>query len=127
MDSVTIKSWIKKIICWVLLIQMVNLSMDPIDQINLKNGHTYEEDLSINEIESVYELVSESVFDQDVPEADEQDEDAYVKIFNLYFNPVAANTIFFNTHKFILTHSVFYQVSSYAYHPEINSPPPKHA
>lgn len=130
MKSISITTAVQKIICWVLLIQMINLCTDPIDQIYFKNGHTtHEEDLSINEIESVYEFVSENVFDQDVPETDERDEDAFVKTFHLYHQRTftSLETDFFNLPQFPTIHTNFYQESFYANYPEINSPPPKHA
>lgn len=109
---------------------MINLCTDPIDQIYFKNGYTtYEEDLSINEIESVYEFFAETVFEQDVPESDERDEEAFVKTFHLFCHKsiTCFETVFLTFPQFPTIHTNFYQESFYANYPEINSPPPKYA
>ena len=109
-----------------LLFQMINISTDPVDQINFKNGvAVIEEDLNINEIESVFELISEKIFDQGIPESDENDEDTFIKYFN-YFCSV-------HTHEFLssiifefqLIHDYFYLDMFNNTHSEPSSPPPK--
>lgn len=76
-----------RLIAWVLLIQVVNLSIDPMDPISDKLGRlTHEnEDLSINDIESIYELVSEQCLGIEVPEHDEDDENSFVKVMDFFF------------------------------------------
>lgn len=124
-----IGNFVRKFICWVLLIQLINLSTDPVDQINFKNGYaTFEEDLSINEIESFYELVLEDFFHKNVPESDENDGDAFIKVFDLYCSAGAViemkpEIIHFPP----IIYSTFYQDSFCTNYPEINSPPPKKA
>lgn len=74
-------------VAWVLLIQIVNISIDPIDPIFDKSGSlAFEEDLSVNDIESIYEFVSEQCLGIDVPEQDEDDENGFVKIMDFYFS-----------------------------------------
>ena len=129
MKNISIKHIGKKIIIWVLLIQMINICTDPVDSLNFKNGHiTSEEDLSINEIESVYELVSEKVFNEGVPESDENDEDTFVKVFNVFFSvPLMVSIKFLSISQYIISHNSFYCDSIYSNTIQINSPPPKQA
>ncbi|MCE2995316.1 MAG: hypothetical protein ACK5RG_12785 [Cyclobacteriaceae bacterium] len=83
--SITI---LKSFIVWVLLIQIINISIDPLDPVSDKLGRfTLQEDLSINEIESIYEFVSEQCLGVDIPENDEDDENGFVKIMDFYFAP----------------------------------------
>jgi hypothetical protein len=106
---------------------MINICTDPVDSIYFKNGHiTSEEDLSINEIESVYELVSEKVFNEGVPESDENDESTLVKVFNVYFSiPTLVTINFSSIPQYIISHNSFYCKSVYSNTLEIISPPPK--
>ena len=80
-----VKNIIKKFICWILLLQTINVSIDPRDLKQFKDNLTNKEDLSINEIESIYELISEGVFHKDVPESDENDIETTSEAFELYF------------------------------------------
>ncbi|MBI3219912.1 MAG: hypothetical protein HYZ44_10395 [Bacteroidetes bacterium] len=77
----------KSLIIWVLLIQIINISIDPLDPVSDKLGRfALQEDLSINEIESIYEFVSEHCLGVDIPENDEDDESGFVKIIDFYFS-----------------------------------------
>lgn len=59
-------------ITWVLLIQVINISIDPLDPVSNKLGRLfYQEDLNVSDIESIYELASEQLLGVDVPEYDE--------------------------------------------------------
>ena len=85
MNLPVIKHITARVVCWILLLQLINISIDPPDM----ERATYasdsgEEDLSINDIESIYELVAEKVFDEDVPESDENDIDTASQTFDLY-------------------------------------------
>lgn len=72
---------------WVLLIQIINISIDPSDPVSDKLGRlALQEDLSINEIESIYEFVSEHYLGVDIPENDEDDENGFVKVMDFYFS-----------------------------------------
>ncbi|TDH24585.1 hypothetical protein EXU57_14690 [Segetibacter sp. 3557_3] len=46
----------------------------------------FKEDPSVNTIESVYELISENVFDNPVPESDEDDIETISPTVDLYFD-----------------------------------------
>lgn len=70
----------------VLLVQVVNISIDPMDPVSDKLGRlATQEDLSINDVESIYEFVSEQFLGIDVPEQDEDDESAFIKIMDFCF------------------------------------------
>lgn len=72
---------------WVLLIQIINISIDPSDPVSDKLGRlALQEDLSVNEIESIYEFVSEHYLGVDIPENDEDDENGFVKVMDFYFS-----------------------------------------
>jgi hypothetical protein len=69
----------------VLLIQVINISIDPVDPIAEKLGRlSWEEDLAINDIESIAEFLSEQFLGIDIPEQDEDDENGLVKFADLY-------------------------------------------
>jgi hypothetical protein len=86
MENKSIDKFIIRVIAWVLLLQVINISIDPIDPVSDKLGRlNTQEDLSINDIESIYEFVSEQFLGLDVPENDEDDENGFVKVINFYF------------------------------------------
>ena len=78
-----------RVLCWILLLQSINLSIDapdltPITHTSLSDN----EDLLVNDIESIYELVSEVIFGKDVPENDENDIDTKSPVFDAFcFSP----------------------------------------
>lgn len=80
----SVKDVIVMCVAWVLLIQIINISIDPIDPIFDKSGSlAFEEDLSVNDIESIYELVSEQCLGIDVPEQDD-DENGFFEVMDFY-------------------------------------------
>jgi hypothetical protein len=103
MRSDFIKNIIKQVVCWILLLQMINISIDPRD---LKRANyspiTYNENFSIDEIESVYELIAEGVFDKEVPASNEDEIDTFSPSFELYF--FTATSIKLPAIKFPLEH-----------------------
>ena len=65
---------------------MINISINPPDLNSPKRSSTAnKEDLSINQIESVYEMIAEGIFDQQVPESDEEEIDTSSPSFELFF------------------------------------------
>ncbi|WP_256004889.1 MULTISPECIES: hypothetical protein [Pedobacter] len=69
-----------RFISYMLLLQMINLSISPARHLAVVNGQpTYMEDLSVNRIESIYELVSEFLFQKSVPETQDQGDDGILK------------------------------------------------
>ena len=105
---------------------MINISTDPVDKMNFKNGLAIiEEDLNINEIESVFELVSEKIFDQGIPESDENDEDTFIKFFNYFCSTVSFEFSAYTVLEFNVIHNYFYLDMFNNTHSEPSSPPPK--
>jgi hypothetical protein len=126
MKIYTVKNIMKQFVCWILLLQMINISIDPPDiKQYTEKGIVHKEDLSINETESVYESVSEGIFDKDVPESDEEDIDTNSEISEFYF--VSSNDNKLLGYNFPIDYSQHYQNNFSVQYPEPNSPPPKKA
>lgn len=70
----------RQLIIWILLIQVINLSVDPIDPLTYKLGRV-SEDLAINDIESIFEFIAETCTNLEIPESDEDDINSFSKIF----------------------------------------------
>lgn len=119
-----VKIILKKFICWILLLQMINISIDPPDVKFFKNADVmHREDLSINEIESIYELISEVFLNRYVHESDENDINGISKTFNIYF--FAPASVQFYTPAFSIGYCSYYQnIFSVLFSKPI-SPPPK--
>lgn len=119
-----VKKILKKFVCWVLLLQMINISIDPPDLKHFKNGSiTQKEDLSVNEIESIYEFISEVIFEKYVHESDENDMDTISKTFNLYFFTSTSNKLL--APDLAIEYCSYYQNNFSVLHAEPISPPPK--
>lgn len=121
-----VKNIISRLICWILLLQMINISIDPPDLMPLRTAPvSHEEDLSINETESVYELISEGVFETNVPDQDDSDMDRESQTFDLYCcKPI------FTTRPFLdlpIEHFSLYRNNLSFDYTEPSFPPPKHA
>jgi hypothetical protein len=118
-----VKNIIARFVCWILLLQMINISIDPPDLRPLKNFAISEkEDLSINEIESVYELVSEMVFENNVPETNDDDIDTEPETIDLFcFNVTSATRPVFKINEHF---SYYYNNFSFE-RTAPNSPPPE--
>jgi hypothetical protein len=117
---------IARLVCWILLLQMANISVDPPDLRQVKKSTiSLKEDLSINEMESVYELISEGVFENNVPESEENDIDSKLQSIDLY-----CFTLTYDMRSVSYLHvrrySSYYNNFSFET-PEPNSPPPKYA
>lgn len=113
----------KLVVGWILLIQLINISVDPPDLVVYKNHTVTAEDLTINEAESIYELIAEGIFDLDVPEAEDNDQDEQLKTFNLYF--LASPDTGISLPSFPEPHDSGYNASLLTSYPEPNAPPPK--
>jgi len=104
---------------------MINLSVDsPDSQIHYGTTDLHE-DLSINDIESLTELIAEEVFDMDVPESDEDDVDGSSPVIDLYFSERSCHQlppVFFP-----IQHVSYYQTSFPSISKKPLSPPPKFA
>lgn len=116
---------LKMACCWLLLLQMVNLSINPIRHQNYINGiYTFKEDLSINKIESIYELIAEYVFKKNVPETQDTGEEGISKIAILFFQTPTVNYSFTPTAKLVVhNHSYSEHVPEFV--AVLESPPPQ--
>lgn len=120
-----IKNGLKHVCCWILLLQLTNLSIDAGRHQNVINGQlTFQEDLSINKMESIYELISEYLFKKDVPETQNSDHHSLVKTFIIFHQVPTATT------QLILVDKPVQHNHSYRYFiPELvqvlESPPPQ--
>ena len=122
----SVKNIIKHFVCWILLLQVINISIDPPNLVQFKDGRiTNKEDRSINQIESIYEMISEEIFNKDVPESDQNDAEKYLETFDLYSFSLIDNTLI--VPEFPVKHNRFYVDNFLAHYPEPNSPPPKKA
>jgi glycogen synthase len=125
MKFLKIKIGLKYMCCWILLLQLINLSIDPARHGNYIDGKfTFQEDLSINKIESVYELVAEYFFKKDVPEAQNADTHSLVKSFIMFHQvPAATEQLILAEEPIVHNHS--YQAAIPKFIQILESPPPK--
>ncbi len=107
-----------------LLLQTVNLSLNPERHLNFISGKaTYLEDLRINKLESISEFVLEYMLGFDVPETQDADDDTAGKIFVMHVQPATA---------FALALTFFHAPTYFGYNKQLpeqlkslESPPPK--
>lgn len=126
MKSVSIKNIISKIICWILLLQIVNISINPPDLQRPKyTSVTHQDDLSINKIESIYEFISENILDVEVPESEEEEIDTSSPTLELYFYKRTYSKL--QAFVFPIEHFSHYSNRFPSVHKEPSSPPPKFA
>ena len=119
------KGGLKNLCCWILLLQLFNLSIDPARHQNFINGQfTFQEDLSINKIESIYELISEHIFKKDVPETQNSTNQSFAKAF-IVFHQLPEPTSQLNFAEELVLHNHNYQVFIPELVKIIESPPPK--
>jgi len=119
------KLGLKYLFCWALLLQMVNLSINPVRHENYINGqYTFQEDLRINKIESIYELILEHIFKKDVPETKDSAEQGLVKAAFVWqqvqyvsFVPIVIEKPIAHNH----TYTAYFPVTTLVQ----ESPPPK--
>ncbi len=124
MKTKPLKYILKQLVCWILLLQMINISIDVPDvATSFKSTSRISKDLAINDIESVYELLSENVFHIEVPDNDEPDIEKDINSVELfYFHP---DIYHFGFTDFPLSHQSYYTESFTVLFSEPNSPPPK--
>lgn len=114
---------IQQIICWLLLIQMINVSIDPRDLIQIDQGmYSHTEDLSINETESIYELIAEKLFDTEIPESEEEDVEKTFGGIDLFFNTTLISNPVIQT--YIISQYGDCHESLTIIYPASDSPPP---
>ena len=85
--SVFRSSKLLRLISLALIVVVLNVSIDPPDLLkNLDNDIALEEDTSINEMESISEVVLEQVLDLDnaIPETDDEETETYLKKVEIF-------------------------------------------
>lgn len=83
----TVTYGLRQIFCWILLLQMINLSIDPPEvEAVFQTKSTQQVAASFAERESVYEYVSEELLSCDVPDSEEQDVEKSVHALELYYS-----------------------------------------
>ncbi len=76
---------INKFFCCVLLLQMINLSINPADFREFRNGiATKPAPGNLNEIETLYELIAEGIFDNNIPDSEDNDTNSTFKFLDLF-------------------------------------------
>lgn len=126
MKGETVRHIIKRFFCWVLLLQMINLSINLADFREFQNRHaSHKAAQPFNEIETLYELVAEGLFDKDIPDTEDQDTVSSFKSFDLFsFQPLHNEIV---VTPYTVEYFSFYQPGISLVHAEPNAPPPKQA
>ncbi|MGZ8550556.1 MAG: hypothetical protein ACXWV2_07835 [Chitinophagaceae bacterium] len=110
----------------ILLLQMINLSINPPDFRQLSGRfNSQDQGISLNEIESIYELVAEGFFYENVPDSEDQDTDASFILLDLFsFTQGHSATI-------VIPHTIqlisYYQSGTSLIYPQPDTPPPRQA
>jgi hypothetical protein len=118
------KNIIKQIVCWILLLQLINISIyTPHTKSFAVGCVTSPEDLDVNGVESIYELVSEGIFNVDVPVSGENDSDITFETLDIFLLSAGYNKLIVFKHP--IEHYAFYPCAFYLLHSAPNSPPPK--
>src|SRR5690606_16751220 len=75
------KNIFERFLCWVLLLQMVNICIDTPDQVLFMRASAVEAHLVYNEVECITEVVIESLFGDDLPETEQRDNSSSIDRF----------------------------------------------
>jgi hypothetical protein len=82
-----VKYFLTKLICWILLLQLVNISIEPPEiQTPPKTTRATAPAKEINKIESIYEMVSEGLLDIELPDGEDEDIEKTNKSIQLFFS-----------------------------------------
>ena len=123
MKGSSVRHMVVKFFGWFLLLQMINISIDPPNlQFTKKNINNDRVHSLVNVSESIYELLSEEFFDNDVPEDEQNDIEKFEKSIDLYVKPTLVHQSVFSFHSLYFSgesDNCFFLPSS------PNSPPPK--
>lgn len=118
------KNIVKQFVCWVLLLQLINISIyTPHTKSFTVASVTSPKELDVNGVESIYELVSERIFNIDVPASDQNDRDITFETLDIFLLFSVCNELVVFKHP--IEHYSFYPGTSYPLHSAPNSPPPK--
>ncbi|HEV7329680.1 MAG TPA: hypothetical protein VGN63_01470 [Flavisolibacter sp.] len=116
--------WLRKISCWILLLQMINLSIDPPDtSVVFESKSSFQSEIERNERESVYEYVSEALLEFEIPDTEEQDIEKSVHALELYYSSPPSFSLI--NPALPILHCSFYSSSYFSWETKPNAPPPK--
>lgn len=112
---------LKRLLCWIFLLQMVNIVIDPPDVIE-----DFEDGFAKSEVETIFELVAEQVFLMDIPDNEEYEEYAMMEDFNVEFSKESFDIKLKRLELTYIFLSPYVDTNLFITHlPEPNSPPPK--
>ncbi|NTS43570.1 hypothetical protein HRG84_22010 [Flavisolibacter sp. BT320] len=116
--------WLKQIGCWILFLQLLNLSIDPpqVDAV-FQTRSAQQAAVSFNEKETVFEYVSEELLALDIPDTEEQDVEKSVHALELYFSQSPSFTL--AVPELPLQHLGFYANRFSCWTSRPHAPPPK--
>lgn len=114
----------KQVFCWMILLQIINLSIHPLHLLHPRLTALDKAKASpINECNSLYEFIAEGVFHQDVPETDDDEIDVSSPPFELYFSAVCSSQL--PAMDVSIKHVPRYKKNTLLVYKEPHSPPPK--
>ncbi|RYZ54211.1 MAG: hypothetical protein EOO14_14550 [Chitinophagaceae bacterium] len=116
--------WLKQIGCWILFLQLVNLSIDPpqVDAV-FQTRSAQQAANSLTERESVFEYVSEELLAFDIPDTEEQEVEKSVQAFELYLSQSPSFSLLAS--ELPLQHPGFYANRFSCWRSRPHAPPPK--
>ncbi len=128
MLSVFRHKFVKNCIVLLLMLAIINIAIDPPDLLkNIDNDLALEEDLSINEIESVIELVVEQGLDiqNAIPESDDNDSEDFCKKSDIFSFYTSDYQIIFIRNKVKVCYHAKQEAIYTAIFNQSDSPPPR--
>jgi hypothetical protein len=127
MRMATVKYYLTRFFCWILLLQMINISVDPPDiRILLQTEKEAEQSMIIEDLDTVYEIMAEALMLSDIPDdGDENDIEKSSKSVELfYYKPIFES---FALYQSALLHNSYYADPLSVQPTEPFSPPPEQA
>lgn len=122
------KNIFERFLCWVLLLQMVNICIDTPDQVLFMRASAVEAHLVYNEVECITEVVIESLFGDDLPETEQRDNSSSIDRFYISMPSSTLNIVItaYEGRDIILARPHHFQYYNMHYAGP-SSPPPKSA
>lgn len=128
MELLSIKYYFRRFICWILLLQMVNVSIDPIEDLSLCNTlKFYHQTKDLSEAASMLEWVAANILGSNFPESDS--ENNFLEEFSIGIVWPQSELRFIHTGeiKDFTSHFGHYINSFIPHYIEPHSPPPNKA
>jgi hypothetical protein len=124
MRSLQFKNIIKNIICIIVMLQMINISINfqQLTPLTAVTKNVANEPID-PEIETLYELIAEGIFDFEIPESEDEAIDNDSINFHLYF--YSPNRLVFGVTPIFTDHYLYNYFGSSALQQPPVSPPPK--